>query len=78
MNQSQLLPPSSKAISGTKKEIGLSVTGAAQVDQMLLWELTMLTQEAVMRAAREDVDGKDLQQIISLLTPKFFTGGGET
>lgn len=78
MNQSQLLPPSRKAISGTKKEIGLSVTGATQVDQMLLWELTMLTQEAVTRAAREHVDGNNLQQIISLLTPKFCTGGGET
>lgn len=77
MNQSQLLPPSSKAISGTKKEIGLSVTGAAQVEQMLLWELTVLTQEAVLSAAREDMDEKDLQQII-LLTPKFCTGGGET
>lgn len=78
MNQSQLLPPSSKAISGIKKEIGFSVTGAAQVEQMLLWELTVLTQEAVMRAAKEDMDGKDLQQITSLLTSKCCTGDGET
>lgn len=78
MNQSQLLLPSSKAISGTKKEVGLSVTGAAQVEQMLLWELTVLTQEAVTGAAREDVDGEDLQQTISLLTPTFCTAGGET
>ena len=78
MNQSQLFPPCSKAISGTKKEIGLSATGAAQVEQRLLWELTKLTQEAVTRAIIEDTDGKDLQQIISLSAPKFCTDGSET
>lgn len=75
MNQSQLFPPCSKAISGTKKEIGLSVTGAAQVEQTLLWELATLTREAVARAGIEDTDGKDWQQIISLLTLKFCADG---
>lgn len=78
MNQSQLFPPCSKAISGTKKEIGLSVTGAAQVEQTLLWEPTKPTLVAVMRAVIDDTGGKDLQQIISFLTPKFCADGSKT
>lgn len=60
MNQSQLFPPCSKAISGTKKEIGLSVTGAAQVEQTLLWERATLPREAVARAGIGDNGWKGL------------------
>lgn len=67
MNQSQLFPPCSKAISGTKEEMGLSVTGAAQVERPLLWELTKPTREAVTAAGIEDRDGKNLQQISLLV-----------
>lgn len=44
------------------------------MEQTLLWELTTLTWEAVARAGIEDTDGKDSQQIISLLTLKFADG----
>lgn len=72
MNQFQLFPPRTKAISGTKKEIGLSGVGAAQLEQTLLWEVTKLTWEA-----DESSSGRALQQIISLQTLKFCTDGSE-
>lgn len=47
------------------------------MEQALLWELIKLIQD-VTRAAIDNADGDDLQQIISLLTPKFCTDGSKT